>query len=142
MEDKTVVEINGVKLEIDLRSAKRIDTFRIGDNVKVLIPGYSGEQKVFPGVIVGFENFRDLPTIIVAYLEIGYTSSLHFMSYNSRSEGRDLVHCCDDYLPIEKDTVVRHMDREIASKEHELEGLKSKKEYFLKHFNRYFSTKE
>jgi hypothetical protein len=34
-ENKRIVEIDGVKIEVDLRSAKRIDTFRVGDNVKV-----------------------------------------------------------------------------------------------------------
>ena len=29
-ENKRVVEINGIKMEIDLRYAKRIDTFKVG----------------------------------------------------------------------------------------------------------------
>ena len=36
MEEKRIVEIDGVKIEVDLRTAKRIDTFAVGDNVKVL----------------------------------------------------------------------------------------------------------
>ena len=34
---KTQIEINGVKLEVDLRNATRIDEFKVGDNVKVKI---------------------------------------------------------------------------------------------------------
>ena len=37
------IEINGVKLEIDLRTAKRVDTFKIGDNVKVLKKEYGDD---------------------------------------------------------------------------------------------------
>jgi len=33
---KETVEINGVKFEIDMNTAKRIDTFKIGDNVGLL----------------------------------------------------------------------------------------------------------
>lgn len=33
---KRIIEIDGVKIEVDLRTAKRIDTYRVGDNVKIL----------------------------------------------------------------------------------------------------------
>ena len=35
-ENIRTIEINGIKLEVDLRTAKRIDQFKVGDNVKVL----------------------------------------------------------------------------------------------------------
>ena len=41
MEEKRIVEIDGVKIEVDLRTAKRIDTFAVGDNVKVLCKEYN-----------------------------------------------------------------------------------------------------
>ena len=46
MEEKRIVEIDGVKIEVDLRTAKRIDTFRVGDNVKVLCKEYNGDFTV------------------------------------------------------------------------------------------------
>ena len=36
MDNKKIVEVNGIKLEVDMRYAKRIDEFRVGDTVKVL----------------------------------------------------------------------------------------------------------
>ena len=38
MEEKRIIDINGMKMEVDLRTAKRIDTFKVGDNVKVWLP--------------------------------------------------------------------------------------------------------
>ena len=35
MADKRIIEINGVKLEVDMTTARRIDEFRVGDTVKV-----------------------------------------------------------------------------------------------------------
>jgi len=35
-ENKRIIEINGVKLEVDLTTARRIDEFKVGDTVKVL----------------------------------------------------------------------------------------------------------
>lgn len=69
-QNKRVIEINGVKLEVDMRYAKRVDELRVGSKVKVLNKEYSS-YKVYPGVIVGFEEFDNLPTIVVAYLECG-----------------------------------------------------------------------
>lgn len=54
---KTIIEVNGVKLEVDLRTARRIDEIRIGDRVKVLIKGYS-DYKVHAGTVIGFEPSR------------------------------------------------------------------------------------
>lgn len=144
MEDKNkkVIEINGIKLEIDLRHAKRIDTFRIGDKIKLLKKDYS-EHKIYPGIIVGFENFKVLPTIIVAYIETKYSSfSLKFAYINAESKDIDIVVTDDNYLPIEKTGVIEIFDREIVKKEAELEEVKQKKSYFLEHFQRYFEFKE
>src|SRR5690606_28503543 len=70
--EKTIIEVNGVKLEVDLRTAKRVDELRVGDRVKVLTKDYRGEYEVHAGTIVGFEPFENLPTVIVAYLKRDY----------------------------------------------------------------------
>ena len=38
--NKKIVEIDGIKLEIDMRTAKRIDQFKVGDKVKILVKKY------------------------------------------------------------------------------------------------------
>lgn len=48
MSETTIIEINGVKLEIDLRHAKRIDNLRVGDTVKVLRKRYDDSYESFP----------------------------------------------------------------------------------------------
>ena len=91
MENTTrIVEIDGIKLEIDLRTAKKIEHFRVGDNVRVLVKGYSDTYKVHAGVIVGFDGFEKLPTICIAYLEVGYNSAeIKFAYINAGSESKD-----------------------------------------------------
>ena len=71
MEGKRIVEIDGVKIEADFRTAKRIDTFAVGDNVKVLCKEYDGQYKVKPGIITDFANFKEKPTIVVAVFNEG-----------------------------------------------------------------------
>ena len=69
-ETRRIVEIDGVKVEVDLRTAKRVDSFRVGDNVKILDKSYQ-DYKVKPGIIVDFAEFQELPTIVIAVFEEG-----------------------------------------------------------------------
>jgi len=42
------VEINGIKMDVDLRSATRIETVKVGTHVKVLVKSSYHEPKVRP----------------------------------------------------------------------------------------------
>lgn len=138
-EEMQVIEVNGIKMEVDMRHAKRIEEFRIGSKIKVLIKdGYGDSRSVCPGVIIGFENFKELPTIIIAYLS-GYHHELKFAHINTESKDIDIVSGDEDYLPIEKADVVEKMNREIEKKEIEVKELIQKKEYFLSRFDSYFT---
>lgn len=135
---KKIVEINGMKFEVDLAMARKIEEFRIGDNVKVLKQDYRG-YKVYPGVIVEFVNFQKLPTIIIAYLEDGYTDlSLHFLSFNEQTEDVEISLCSDHELVLEKGRMIDKFNDTIDRKRHEMEELIAKRDYFDKYFNKYF----
>lgn len=145
MEFMRTVEINGVKMEIDLRSARRIDTFKVGDDVKLLKKGntessYSDkEDKIYPGMIVDFANFQDLPTMVVAYFEEGGWGSLptiQFLYYNEHTTGWDLVYCDENELAVSEQSIIQLFDRKIGEKQKELDDLVNKKEYFITHFMR------
>lgn len=141
MSEMTIVEINGVKMEVDLRHAKIVhENLRVGTKVKVLTKNdYSGPS-VYAGVIVGFEPFPSLPTIIVAYIDTSFTGGLKFAYINSNSaEKWEIVPSLDDELPIAKNDVLAQFDRQIEQKEAELRDLKGKRDFFLRHFNAYFA---
>ena len=109
----TVIEINGVKMEVDLRHAKRIDEIRVGDRVKVLLKMYDG-YKVYPGVVVGFEAFEKLPTIIVAYIKADFVSaSVEFLYFNSETKDKEIIKAIDDdQLELSHKDTMAHFDRE------------------------------
>lgn len=143
-EGMTVIEINGVKLEVDLRQARRIDNLKVGDRVKVLRkePGYSTFE-VHHGMLIGFDEFKELPTLIVAYMKTGYDGGLKFLFYNAKSVDTEIIASRDsDMIGIEKDQVLRTMDRNISSKEVELQVLKDQKTYFLSNFQAYWAPME
>jgi hypothetical protein len=140
--ERTIVEINGVKMEVDLRHARIVhENIRVGSKVKLLSKSdYQGPQ-VYAGVVVGFEPFDSLPTIIVAYVKDGYNDSgLYFAHVNAKSaEKYDIVPSLDDELPVKKEDVLAQFDRKIDKARAELETAVSQRDYFLRHFNRYFA---
>ena len=138
MEDKRIVEIDGVKIEVDLRTAKRIDTFKVGDNVKVLCKKYNDTFEVKPGIITDFANFKERPTIVVAVFNEGSWSSspsIEFIHiYEGMEDKYEIVYTSDEDLRLTKDGVIEKFEREIAKKRNEAQDLENQLNYFIKHF--------
>lgn len=139
MSETRVIEIQGVKMEVDLRNAKNVETYRVGDFVKVLRKQYSDSWESCPGVIIGFEPFEKLPTIVIAYARVNYSEAdLKFLYFNTESKDVEIVKGIDDCdLIFDRENVMEWFDREIVKHEVEILGLKNKREFFLKHFARY-----
>ena len=138
MEERRIVEIDGVKIEVNLRTAKRIDTFKVGDNVKVLCKNYNNEFKVKPGIITDFANFKERPTIVVAVFNEGSwssTPSIEFIHiYEGMEDKYEIVYTSDEDLRLTKDGVIEKFEREIAKKKNEAQDLENQLNYFINHF--------
>ena len=138
--EKTIVEVNGVKLEVDVRYARRIEEIRVGDRVKVLTKKYDGFN-VDPGIVIGFEPFNQLPTIIVAYVTSSWSSAeIKFLHYNAKSQDTEIVRAEDDDLSIDRSDIIARFEREIAGKEREIADIREKITYFEKHFRQYWAN--
>lgn len=143
------VEINGVKMEVDMRHAKVVhENIKVGSRVKLLAKGssYAGPS-VYAGVVVGFEPFKDLPTIVVAYVSNGYgeTEFIKFAYINPSKESVDkwdMIPSLDDDLPVRKGSILDGIDREIVKHQQEIIALKHKRVYFLSNFGAYFVPAE
>jgi len=138
MEEKRIIEINGVKLEVDLRSARRIDEFRVGDTVKVL-DRRNSKNEFHPGVITDFANFKELPTIMVAVYKAGdyWTKpTIEFIPFNAETENIEIVGVNAEELIVSKDTIVNKFDDEIAKKRDELNDLIVKRDTFVRYFGK------
>lgn len=139
--EKTVVEVNGVKLEVDLRYARRIDTLRIGDRVKCLVKGYGGTMNTYPGVVVGFEPFPSLPSIVIAYLDTSAYNGevLKVKTFNAKTEDFEAVADNDcNSLEVNKSRVLSLLERDIEKKRQELNEAELRREYFLSNFGSFF----
>lgn len=139
-DQRRVIEINGVKLEVDMRYAKRVDELRVGSKVRVLIKSYGESYNTYTGVIIGFEEFQKLPTIVVAYLESSWQSAdIKFVNYNSNTEGVEIVSSVNDETDLNRADAIGAFEREITKKERELADLREKRNYFEQKFGMYWN---
>jgi len=138
MENKQIIEINGVKLEVDLTNARVIENYRVGDVVKVLRKEYNNQWKSHSGTIVGFDAFENRPTIIIAYVDDGYNADIHFLYYNADTENAEICPANSNDLAFSKESVIEKMNRDIAKKKAEIDEIEQKRNFFIEHFSRCF----
>lgn len=137
----TVVEVGGVKLEVDLRTAKRIDVLRVGDRVKLLKKGSQYDQtKVYPGVIVGFEPFKSMPTILVAALISEYSAfDIKVIPITAETKDYEMVVSIDDELVDKKNALDFFYAKENKLLA-EVQELREKRKYFERNFAKYWEV--
>ncbi len=139
-ENKRIIEINGIKMEVDLSTCRRIDTFKVGDNVKILTKNKSySQQQVMNGVIVEFLNFKDMPIIQLAVFKQDWSgSTIQFIDYNAYSDDIEILACGKHELILERNKVVDQMKHVIDTKQHEVDDLRNKLIWFEKFYGKYF----
>lgn len=139
-----IVEISGIKLELDERTGtlKNVDCYRVGDNVKLLKKEYESYKSV-PAVIVEFDAFEKMPTIVVAYLATDYSGAqIHFAYINSATKDMEICPMSEMEMVINKNLVIDALNRAVQRKEDELIEMKMKRAYFLEQFGKYFAGGE
>lgn len=137
--EKRIIEINGIKMELDMRTAtvSDVETYCVGDLVKILIKEYSDSYKSYAGVIIGFDNFSANPTISVLYIKTDYSSSELKVEYiNNFNKDAQMVKASEDDLNFSKDTVLRHLNKKIQESEMSKVVAEQQKDLFLKYFNK------
>ena len=131
------VEINGIKLDVDLRTAKKIDVYKVGDNVKVLKKEYDA-WKVYSGVIVDFVAFKNKPAVVIAILKYDYNSvDVQYETITEDTKDIEFAPSVAQEMKISKQRVIDHFDSRIESKKAELSDLEAKREYFINNFGRF-----
>jgi hypothetical protein len=139
-ENKRIVEVDGVKLEVDLRTAKVIDHYKIGDPVRVLHPGEGYGSGIKAGVIVAFCEFEKNPAIEILELDTDYSgTTFRTVTIVSGQGNKVQIAPYSKYEGlISQADVVTRFDRDIQKKELELADLKLKKKYFIDDFAKAF----
>jgi hypothetical protein len=136
---KRIVEINGVKLEVDLREGQTIETYKVGEIVKLLVPKYNNEFASFIGAVIGFDAFKSHPTIVVAYLDATFGVAKIEMAYIHDGSQFEIVHASEGDVPFSKKQVLDLLEKNITDKANELADAKWRLERFNTWFGKHFS---
>lgn len=141
-----IIEIGGIKMEVDMRRAIKVEHYKVGTKVRVLKKTSSygeGEYKTYGGVIVGFERFKKQPSILIAYLKTSYgDEEIEFLTFNKNTKDTEICIAENNFIPFQKATILEKLSNKIAEAEQHLLEAKEKKEYFIKNFNEYFDRDE
>jgi hypothetical protein len=142
--DKQVIEVGGVKLEVDMRYARRIETLTVGAPVRVLVKSYGENYNVHSGVVIGFEPFAKLPTIIVAYMEVEYGGAkVKFLHLNANSKDTEVVAADSDaVVAFDGAKAIEAIDRSIEKARGELNNLIAQKAYFIENIGKAWTQVE
>ena len=137
--EKRIIEINGIKMEIDLRDCVVIDNYKVGDAIKVLVKGYSDNWSSYVGTIIGFDNFKENPTVVIAYLETNYsTSDIKFIYFNAKTKDIEITKINDWDIPYKRSDIINKFSSEIEKKKIEIAEIKKKQTVFENLFGKYF----
>lgn len=130
-------------MELDTRVAVRADVIKVGSRVKLLKKEYTS-HKVLHGIIIGFEPFKDLPTIIVAAVDLSYSdATVNFVYINEKTEDYQMVVALDDdHAALDKTEFCKIIDRKITAKQAEIRELEDRKAFFLDKFQTYWTPVE
>lgn len=133
--------IQGTHFEVSRAPDVPAEKFiRIGDRCKIMKKGYD-KWNSYPGVVVSFDNFKDLPTINIVYVDVSYSAcNLMMVAYNDEAKDIKVVFLPDDSkeLDIDRAATIDRFNNEIEKKKNELAELIYKKTYFEKNFGKFF----
>jgi len=140
--EKRIIEINGIKMEVDLRDAKVVENYKVGDNIKVLVKDYGSSYYSYVGTIIGFDNFEKLPTVVIAYLKTEYGSGdIKYLYFNNETKDAEITQLNDWDIPVTKTEILNRFDKEVATKEMEIKDIQNKKTLFETLFGKYFENR-
>ena len=136
----TEVEVQGKKFMVDMAGAKVIDQFKVGDPIKVLVKKYNDEFDAYYGMVIGFDNFENLPTIVIAYFEAKYggEGELKIVHLNDQAKGIEICHTTPAEAALNPQAVLDKINSTISDHRNKIRELRNKKEFFLNGFAKVF----
>lgn len=138
---KDIVTIGSTKIEVDLAGARRVESYRVGDHVKILVKDYAENWESHPGVIVGFDAFEHRPTIVVCYLKSDYSAvGIRFAYIHKDTKDIELTPMLRQELSLNKADILSKLDIELQKKQVEIDELHARRDYFLANFQRHFES--
>ena len=132
-----VVEINGVKMEVDLRTARVIENYKVGDSVKLLKKRYDSYE-VLPAAIIGFTEFQKLPTIELIALK--RDGDVEFFTFNAETKDTEIAPFNRYEAVFEREEIMDKLTQRVNQAEEALRVARTKREAFQTFFAKVFKN--
>lgn len=128
--------VGAITLAANRDMAVRAEVLQVGDTVRVFVKPSYGEPKVHTGVIVGFEPFKEMPTIIIAYVEVDYNKAeMKMLYFNGQNKDTEILPAAPDTnIEIERTRVLDWFDSEEKKALALADEVRAKRAYFEKYF--------
>lgn len=139
-ETKRIITVNGIKMEVDLRQAKVVDNYRVGDMVKVLNKEYNDSYKVYPGIVTDFfvtekEDGTCEAAIQILALKKDYSSvDLVFMVYGENTKNFSISHFNEYEKKFDQAQIDGLFDNEITKFQEQIRVLETKQSAYKELF--------
>lgn len=129
------IELKGHTFEVTSQAVVR-STIKIGDKLRILKKSTYSEPKVYDGVVVGFEPFKELPSIVIAYFESDTYSApdLKFLVWNEKTKDSEITQAIADPLKNNARQFDLAMQAKAAKLRLEAQEIDHKLAYFRLHF--------
>jgi bifunctional DNA-binding transcriptional regulator/antitoxin component of YhaV-PrlF toxin-antitoxin module len=138
---KKIIELNGSKVEIDFESAKKIETYKIGDSVKVIVKKYGNNYSLCPGVITGFvsdgNDFNAIEVLLMKFDSYAQSGSMEVIFITDKPDGEYILApltTADTF--VKYDTAIDLIERDIQKKVFELEQAKSRLKFIVEYYGK------
>jgi hypothetical protein len=111
-------------------------TIKIGDKLRILKKASYSDPKVYDGVVVGFEPFKELPSIVIAYFEneTYLNPDLKFLVWNEKTKDCEITQAIADPLKNNARQFDQAMQAKAAKLRLEAQEIDHKLAYFRAHF--------
>lgn len=124
-ETTRVITVQGYEMELDLTKTRVFHKYRIGDSISVSVKRFSGELNSYSGIITGFNHFKNLPAIRIAYFETGPSEyKVVFRDINSETTDIEICPTTPGEFRYNARTLLGGMEREVKNMEAKTDELK------------------
>jgi hypothetical protein len=136
-EQYQAVTIKGLVYEVPVKPIIKQESLRVGDYVKLLMKKSYGEgYESFVGMVLNFEPFENLPTVVIAYLEDDFTGTdMRFLYLNKKSKEKvEIIKIPPYEVKFKRPDAIERMEKKIIKLQEEIAEMESKIILFKKYF--------
>ena len=128
------IEVKGQSFEVQTQAVVR-STIKIGDRLRILKKSTYSDPVVCDGIVIGFEPFKTLPSIVIAYIDDTYSNiDVKFLVWNDSTKDVEITVALDDPFKKNLDHYATRIEQKATKLEQEAREVRQKLDYMRSKF--------